>query len=633
MTIENKKEKLLELSARALHIRIDSIRSTTASASGHPTTCMSAAEILSVLFFDSMNIDVCHPKDKNNDRFVLSKGHGVPAVYAVYKQLGVISDEDLMKLRDIDSTLEGHPTRRFIFNEAATGSLGQGLAIGAGIAFNANHDGLSYKTYVLLGDGELAEGSIWEAAEFASFYKLSNLICIADCNRLGQTGETLYGHDVEVYERRFKAFGFNTILIDGHDIEQILKSVEEAKGCEDKPTMIIAKTLKGYGVDALEDKNSFHGKPVSADDLDKVLENLKNRFTEEHNYFDEKILKIQSECTLKKVEPIVDVRPAFSLDLETAKNRELFEKGNKLATRKAFGYGLAALGRVSEDIFVLDGDVKNSTYTQFFDDEFPERFIQCFIAEQTMIGVATGLESRGKIPFAATFGAFFTRAHDQIRMAGVGRNALRLCGSHCGVSIGEDGPSQMGLEDMAMMRAIPGSVVLYPSDAVCAYKLVEYMANYHDGISYMRTTRSDTPILYDLDEEFEIGGCKVLRQSKKDRACIVAAGITLHEALKAYEALKEKNIFISVIDAYSVKPLDVNTIRDVAKSSGNRVVVVEDHYVEGGLGEAVASALGGDDEIVVELLGVREVPRSGKTIDLLRLAGIDSDYVINSRQS
>ncbi|MCK4517981.1 transketolase, partial [Candidatus Babeliales bacterium] len=499
MKIENK--KIRELQARALQLRIDSIRSTTASASGHPTTCLSAADIISALFFEGMNFDLENPQEKNNDRFILSKGHGIPVVYAAYKQLGVLSDEELMQLRQFESPLEGHPTSRFIHNEAATGSLGQGLAIGAGMALQAKQDSFEYKTYVLLGDGELAEGSVWEAAAFASHESLNNLIGIVDCNRLGQSNQTLYGHDIDSIVKRFESFGWQVISVDGHDIEQLLSALATAKQAKDKPVMIIAKTFKGYGVDEFEDKNGFHGKPVKKEELESVLASLRERFAgvslESLDTHASRALgtsgnKVSSQNDKQKVAssaPLVssdlqgklyrEISSAttISIDLTQDPNHKFFASNQTIATRKAFGYALAALGRASKNIVALDADVKNSTYTDIFEKEFSERFIQCFIAEQTMVGVATGLQVRGKIPFVATFGAFLTRAHDQIRMAGVGKNALRICGSHCGVSIGQDGPSQMALEDIAMMRSIPDSIVLYPSDGISTYKLTECMAN------------------------------------------------------------------------------------------------------------------------------------------------------------
>lgn len=617
------------LQQRALQLRIDSIRATTASGSGHPTTCLSSADIVSALFFDVMQFDVHDPKKESNDRLIVSKGHGIPVVYAAYKQLGVLSDEELMSLRDFDSELEGHPTPRFAYNEAATGSLGQGLAIGAGMAISAVKDKLDFKTYVLLGDGELAEGSVWEAAEFAAKYKLHNLVGIVDCNRLAQSGESLHGHDVETYAKKFKAFGWHTIVVDGHDMSALVDVFADVRKITDKPIMIVAKTIKGYGLEDIEDKNGFHGKPIKREELDEVLQKLKDRFGDvDFTNPSFETLSFANATDNPQDHVVTDnVTAKITINIASDANKSLFEKDEKMATRKAYGYALASLGKANNLIMALDADVKNSTHSDIFEKEFPDRFIQCFIAEQTMVGVATGLQVRGKIPFAATFGAFFSRAYDQIRMAGIGRNALRLCGSHSGVSIGQDGPSQMALEDIAMIRAVPNSIFLYPSDAISAYKLVEVMANYNDGISYLRTTRAATPMLYDHNESFEIGGCKVLRESENDVVCIVAAGITLHEALKAHDQLKEKGIFVSVIDAYSVKPLDEETIRRVAKKSGNKVITVEDHYIQGGLGEVVASALV-NDAISVEILAVKTVSRSGKPEELMRYAGIDAQAIV-----
>jgi len=626
-------EVIKELRARALQLRIDSIRATTASRSGHPTTCLSSADLVAALFFHTMHFKLDDPYHSDNDRFILSKGHGIPVVYAAYKQLGVINDAELLAFRTFESLLEGHPTPRFVYNEAATGSLGQGLAIGAGMALDAQREKRSYTTYVMCGDGELAEGSVWEAAAFATFYKLTNLVVILDSNRLGQSGPSLHGHDVEQFARKFEAFGWETVVIDGHDMEAITRLLDRATkegGYPDKPLAIVAKTYKGYGVPSLQDKGGQHGKPVPADELPAVITSLHKRFADDSAYLKEHTLIADKSVDLAVVTKRAHrTFPVLTNDLKADPSYALFEKGKVLATRKAFGYALAALGRASKDVVALDADVKNSTFTNFFEKEFPDRFTQCFIAEQTMVGVATGLHARGKIPFAATFGAFFSRAHDQVRMAGIGRNALRLCGSHAGVSIGQDGPSQMALEDLAIMRSIPNSVVLYPSDAVSAYKLVTSMANYHEGISYLRTTRAATDILYNHDEEFAIGGCKVLRQSERDVACIIGAGITLHAALKAYELLKEQEIFVSVIDAYSVKPLDGKTIRSVAQASGKRVITVEDHYSQGGLGEAVTHELAADP-IQVKILAVTGLSRSGTPDELCAHAGIDADSIVRA---
>lgn len=613
-------DKINFLKNVALNLKIDSIRATTASKSGHPTSCMALSELISSIFFHELKYDLKNPKNPNNDRFILSIGHTIPVVYSAWKQLGVITDKELLDLRKFDSVLEGHPTPRFEYNEAATGSLGQGLAIGVGMALNAKHDNLDYKTYVMIGDGEAAEGSVWEAAELAAYYKLDNLICILDANRLGQSGESIHGHDVEKFAKKFDAFGFKTFTIDGHNIEEILNTLNEAKKIKGQPVAIVAKTFKGYGLEEVENKNNHHGKPFKQEELESVIKKLKNRFktleTKIQNYIPEapvKSDKINNE--------------QIRINLEEDENSKLFDKTEKIATRKAFGYALKSLGHANKNIFAIDADVGNSTFTQIFGEQFPNRFIQCFIAEQNMIGVSTGLEARGKIPFAATFGAFFSRAYDQIRMAGIGKNALRLSGSHCGVSIGEDGPSQMALEDIAMFRAIPNSIVFYPSDGISTYKLTEIMANYNDGISYIRTTRPATLNLYNKNEIFEIGGCKVLKQSNNDKVCIIAAGITLHEALKAQEELLKENINISLIDLYSVKPLDKKTILNVAKQSNNKILTVEDHYLQGGLGEAVASALS-TENISIKKLAVTKTPRSASSKKLLAYEEIDAHSII-----
>jgi len=653
------------LKHKALGIRIDSIRSTTEAGSGHPTSCLSVADIISVLFFNVFKYDYDNPRAANNDRFVLSKGHAIPVFYAALKQLGVISDEKLMGLRKFDSELEGHPTPRFKYNEAATGSLGQGLSVGLGMALAAKKDNLSYKTYVILGDGEVAEGSVWEAAELADHYKTDNLIAILDCNRWAQSDQALHAHQCNRYVEKFTAFGWKTFLIDGHDMDQILEAFEKAQQVSGQPVMIVAKTFKGHGIDGIEDKNGFHGVPFKKEELEQKIDQLKQRFADDIDPSIHSLTSLEitpdyakdttgrqgergrgpgSEEDVRKnasshAHPEYFAKQNVSKEFKCAEYeqqveslKEIFSKDKKLATRKAFGHALAALGRVSDNVMVVDADVKNSTFTQTFEKEFPERFIQCFIAEQNMVGVATGLTQRGKIAFAATFGAFFSRAYDQIRMAGIGRVPLRLVGSHCGVSIGEDGPSQMALEDLAMMRAIPASIVLYPSDAVSTYKLTGLMAGYTDGISYMRTTRADTPILYDFKELFEVGGSKVLRSSDNDQVCIVAAGITLHETLKAYDLLKQEGIHVSVIDLYSIKPLDSNTLMTVGRASCNRIITVEDHYVQGGLGEAVMSGLV-NSGIKITSLAVNQVSRSGSPDELMTDACIAAEAIVGAVRS
>ena len=611
------------LEARALGLRIDSARATTASKSGHPTSCFSAADLIAALFFHIMHFDLSNPKNPTNDRFIMSKGHAIPVVYAAYKQLGVITDKQLLSLRAVDSILEGHPTPRFAFNEAATGSLGQGLAVGIGMALQAQLDKLLFHTFVMLGDGEIAEGSVWEAAEFAGYNKLDNLIALVDCNRLGQSDHTIAQHNVESIARKFAAFGWHTITIDGHSMPIIIDALSEAVAHEGSPVVIVAKTLKGDGLASIQNKIGYHGKPFSDQELTAVIGALKARFNQAASQLailDEKTPSV----TQTKITP---EHHDLHLQLNDEIHKNQFAQGQSMAPRKAYGYALAALGRKSNAVVVLDADVKNSTYADIFEKEHPERLVQCFIAEQNMVGIATGLISRGKIAFAATFGAFFSRAHDQIRMASIGRVPLRLCGTHCGVSIGEDGPSQMALEDIALMRATPHSVVLYPSDGVSTYALTALMADYTGGISFLSATRENLPILYPINEQFSIGGCKVLKQSSNDQLCIVAAGITLHEALKAHALLAEEGINVAVVDLYSVKPLDTTTLIRIALQSGKKILTVEDHYLEGGLGEAVRSALP-SNEFIIEHLAVTDISRSGKPQELLALAGIDAAHIV-----
>lgn len=620
-----KQDSINFLAHKALNIRIDSLRATTAAGSGHPTSCLSAADIISVLFFHVLKYDYKNPNYHNNDRFILSKGHAVPVLYAALHQRGIITDEQLLSYRKIDSDLEGHPTPRFAYNEAATGSLGQGLSVGLGMALNARYEGLNYRTYVMMGDAEIAEGSVWEAAELAAYYRVDNLIGFVDCNRLGQSGSTLHAEHAERYGQKFEAFGWKVFVIDGHDIQEIMTAIDQAHEVKDQPTMIIAKTLKGYGLDGIESKAGYHGKPFKKDELPVLINQMHVRFKDAAEY-------IQEEPVHELLPDTIDQKSmctnnALSLDLATDSVSETFGIGKKISTRKAFGYALASLGKACDKVFALDGDVKNSTFTELLEQEKPDQFVQCFVAEQNMVGVAAGLALRGKIPFASTFASFFSRCYDQVRMAGIGRVPLRLCGSHSGVSIGQDGPSQMGLEDLSMMRAIPGSVVLWPSDGVSTYKLVALMAGYNDGVSYMKSTRADTPMLYDAQEAFVFGGSKVLKSSGNDQVCIVAAGITVHEALTAHKELAGQGIQVSVIDLYSIKPLDAETLIKVAATSGNTILTVEDHYPEGGLGEAVASALR-NTGIIINSLSVTKLPRSGSPEELMRFEQIDAAAII-----
>ncbi len=609
------------LEQTAYRMREWSLKMTTNAGSGHATSSLSAADIMAVLFFYAMRYDPKNFNNPNNDRFILSKGHAAPILYAAWKEVGQLTEEDLLSYRSFDSVLEGHPTLRFPYAEASTGALGIGLSIGAGESLSAKLDTRSYKTFVLMGDSEISEGCIWEAAQIAAFYKLNNLIGIIDCNRLGQTTptmEALEGDAPDRFKKMFASFGWEPFIVDGHDIKALMEAMDRARNVSDKPAIIIAKTKKGYGVDLFEDKEGFHGKALKPGQLDEALDQLKKRFPDAAvpSFFQWKPTLPEDEPRDIPCEIGIMKKPAFTM-------------GDEIATRKVYGVALAELGNVCQTVVSLDAEVKNSTYAELFEKAHPDRFFQCFIAEQNMVSMGVGFNRRGKIPFISTFGAFLSRAHDQIRMAAVGNASLRLVGSHAGVSIGQDGPSQMALEDIAMVRALPDSVVLYPSDAVSAYKLVHEMANYDVGISYLRTTRMATPIIYKNDETFEIGGCKVVKQLDADQVCVIGAGVTLFEAIRAHEQLAKEGISISVIDLYSIKPLDVETIRSVAKASGKRVVTVEDHYLQGGLGEAVAAALCNDD-LHINNLAVTKLPRSGKPAELLADAGIDAAAIMQA---
>lgn len=604
---------------KAYNLRVSSLGMTSNAGSGHPTSCLSAADLVAALFFYGMHYDPNNFNNPNNDRFILSKGHAAPLLYAVWKEVGVITDKDLYTYRKIDSPLEGHPTLRFPYTEAATGALGIGLSIGAGMALSARVDKRDFYTYVLLGDSEITEGAIWEAVEVAAFYKLNHLVALLDCNRLGQTTETIHGHHTDRYVAKFEAFGWKTVVIDGHDAYQIMKALDKARESKDQPTIIIAKTIKGYGIADAENKLGFHGKAFKKETIHALLRELKTRFPEAASYNEKDFvwkptLPKQEE---KKVQQCVD----FQM------KDPLYQKDELVPTRKAYGQAIAQAGAKCTAMVCLDAEVKNSTFAELFEEKHPDRFFQCFIAEQNMVGMGVGFDRRGHIPFISTFGAFFMRAADQIRMAAIGTARLRLAGSHAGISIGQDGPSQMALEDIGFMRALPGSVVLYPADAVSTYKLVEQMVKYDHGISYLRTTRMATPVLYDVTETFPIGGCKVIRQSTNDKACIISAGVTLFEVLKAYDQLEKEGVAVSVIDLYSIKPLDFNTLLQVARSSGNNIITVEDHYLEGGLGQAVTYALR-NENVHVDCLAVTKLPRSGTPQELLVWAGIDAHSIV-----
>jgi transketolase len=599
----------------ATRLRIDSVRSTTRAGSGHPTTCLSAAEIMAVLFFDEMRFDPKDPKNPDNDRFVLSKGHAAPILYAAWAEAGLFPREELLELRTFESDLEGHPTPRLPFVDVATGSLGQGICAAVGIALNARRIGSPYRTYVLLGDGEIAEGSVWEAADAAANKTLDNLCAVIDVNGLGQSQPTEFGHDVERIAARWTAFGWKAVVVDGHDIGDLQAGLATARTTSGRPTVLVARTLKGKGLTSLEGKDAWHGKPLKAGaEADQAIAELEAQL-------------VGSAETPSIQPPRGQSRPEPSPDFSRLPAPS-YKKGDLVATREAWGTALAAVGGVDSRIVALDADVKNSTFSDRFEKRFPERFYEMFIAEQVMVGAAMGFGARGAIPFASTFACFLYRAADFIRMAGISTNNVKLTGSHAGVSIGEDGPSQMALEDLAMMRAIPDAVVLYPCDAVSTERLVAEMAQ-HRGLSYMRTSRPKTPVTYGTDERFPIGGSKVLRQSADDVAMVVAAGVTVFEALKAYDLLKAEGMSIRVVDAYSVQPIDAATLKAGADATGGVVITVEDHYAAGGLGDAVSEALA-PSEVVVRRLAVRAIPRSGEPDELLDKFGISARHVVDA---
>jgi len=590
-------------------IRYFILISTTEAGSGHPSSSLSAVELMAgLLFGGAFRFDADNPKHPNNDRLIFSKGHASPLLYALWAAAGKVSEQELKTLRKFTSHLEGHPTPAFSYAEAATGSLGQGLSIGFGMALNAQYlDKLPYRTYVLLGDSEMAEGSQWEAIQLAAHYKLDNLIGILDVNRLGQRGETMYGYDLTAYQKRISSFGWETIVIDGHSLSESLSAYEKALSMKGRPVMIIAKTIKGKGVSFLEDRDTWHGKALKKEELTKALQELGTTDT----------------SILGKITKPEDLRPAKQVP---QKAKEMFYPTDKpVATRRAYGNALVRIFPQFPDMVVLDAEVSNSTFSEIFKERYPERFFEMYIAEQNMVGAAQGLSCRIDIPFVSTFAAFLTRAFDHMRMSQYSNANIKFVGSHAGVSIGEDGPSQMGLEDIAMFRAILDSVVLYPSDAVSTERLVEEVAQQR-GIIYLRTTRKDTPVIYDNDERFYIGGSKVLRASDRDTITVIAAGVTLHEALAAYEELKKEGIFIRVIDLYTIKPIDERTLSDAVRST-KAIITVEDHFAEGGLGEAIKSALAAFP-IPIHSLAVRKMPKSGKPEELLDYEGISKKAII-----
>ncbi len=595
----------------AAQIAVDSIRATTAAGSGHPTSSMSCAHLLAVLYADHLRMDIEVPDFPASDRFVMSKGHAAPALYATLKAIGAISDEQLLSLRRMGSPIQGHPAPvpGLPWVDVASGSLGQGLAAGLGMAFAMRLNGAPARAWVLMGDSEMAEGSVWEAMEAAAFHEVDNLIGILDLNRLGQRGPTMHEWHADVFAQRAQAFGWHAIEIDGHDVASIDHAYSEAEAA-DRPTLIVARTEKGHGVSFLADQEGWHGKAVPADREGAAIEELGG---------------IRSlTITPPRPEAFQTVRLG-DLDPEPAP-----AYAEAVATRKAFGESLAWLAGHRPDLVVLDGEVGNSTYTDDVQAVAPERFIELYIAEQCMLGVQTGLQALGKTAFAATFGAFVSRAADFVRMGAISRADLRISGSHAGVSIGEDGPSQMALEDLALFRAVHGSTVLYPADGNATVKLVTTMCDL-EGISYLRTTREATPPLYNPDEAFPIGGSKTLRWSDGDVATLVGAGITLHEALAAADALADQGIHVRVIDAYSVKPIDADTLRDALEETG-LLVVAEDHRIEGGIGDAVLDALAATGPLSgrVVKLAVTEMPGSGTPTELRAWTGIDAGSIAAS---
>ncbi len=578
---------------------------------------MSAADLMAVLMTNYLRYDFQNPQNPDNDHLIFSKGHASPLLYSMYKAAGVISDQELLTLRKDGSRLEGHPTPVIPWVDVATGSLGQGLPIGVGIALCGKYlDKLPYHIWVLLGDSEMAEGSIWEAFDHASYYKLNNLIGILDMNRLGQRGQTELGWNGEAYKARAEAFGWNAILIDGHDFEQINNAYAQAEQSTEKPTLIIAKTMKGKGVSFLENKEGWHGKALSPQQAQEAIKELGG--------------EVNKTFPVQKPENRQPAPEPQAQPLQLPR----YGTGEQVATRKAYGDTLVAIGAANPDVVALDGEVSNSTYSEEFKKAFPERFFEMFIAEQQMVAAAVGFSVRHKVPFASTFGAFFSRAYDFVRMAAISRANIRLVGSHAGVSIGEDGPSQMALEDLAEMSAVFGSTVLAPSDANQAAKLVEEMSK-REGIVYMRTTREKTPVIYGPDEQFPIGGSKVVRQSGNDQVTVVAIGIAVDEALKAYDRLKNEGITIRVIDAYSVKPIDEQTLFTAAKETGEKLVTVEDHWPEGGLGDAVLSAFTHRNAPLprVVKLAVDHMPASATPDQQIEEAGISASHIVQAVKS
>uniref|UniRef100_A0A6Q2XM59 Transketolase n=1 Tax=Esox lucius TaxID=8010 RepID=A0A6Q2XM59_ESOLU len=595
-------QTLVALRNIANRLRINSIKATTAAGSGHPTSCCSVAEIMSVLFFHTMKYRLEDPRNINNDRFVLSKGHAAPVLYAVWAETGYLKESELLNLRKVDSILEGHPVPKQQFVDVATGSLGQGLGAACGMAYTGKYfDKASYNVYCLLGDGEMSEGSVWEAMAFASYYQLDNLVAILDINRLGQSDPAPLQHHVEKYQKRCEAFGWNAIIVDGHSVEELTKVLSQTRH---QPTAIIAKTIKGKGIPgepSPTDKMGWHGKALPKDMAEGVVKDLQSRL-------------MSSTKRLYPGTPTEDAQPVSLRNIRMP-SAPTYKLGEKVCTEREKKHSL---------------DTKNSTFTELFKNEHPERYVECYIAEQNMVSIAVGCATRDRnVVFASTFATFFTRAYDQLRMAAISESNINLCGSHCGVSIGEDGPSQMGLEDIAMFRVIPTATVFYPSDAVSTEKAVELAAN-TKGVCFIRTSRPENTVLYNSNEDFHVGQAKVVYKTSDDHVTVIGAGVTLHEALAAAEMLKKERINIRVIDPFTIKPLDSKTIIEHAKATRGRIITVEDHYYEGGLGEAVCSAVVNETSFNVHRMAVAHVPRSGKPAELLKIFGIDRDAIVQA---
>lgn len=607
-------KKLQLLNDIANKLRIHSIESTNASKSGHPSSCASMAEIMSVLFFHTMRYKVSDPRDASSDRFVLSKGHSAPILYAAWAEAGLFPASDLLNLRKIDSDLEGHPTPRLNFVDVATGSLGQGLSCSCGMAYvGKNFDKASYRVYCIMGDGESMEGSVWEAAAFASYYKLDNLVAIIDVNRLGQSEPTSLQHDTNAYKARMEAFGWHAIVLDGHDVEALCRAFHDASTIKGRPTCIVAKTFKGKGITGVEDEENWHGKALG-DKAASVIAEIKSRIQHKGDHG-------------LGPQPVISDAPAITCSVKLSEPPN-YTKGQKIATRETYGSALVKLSKSCPRIVALDGDTKNSTHSLKLKKAHVEQYIECFIAEQNLVGVAVGCGTRHRtIPFASTFACFLTRGFDQIRMAAISQANVKFCGSHCGVSIGEDGPSQMALEDLSMFRSVHGSYVFYPSDAVSMERAVELAAK-TEGICFIRSSRPATPVIYENDEVFEIGKAKVVKQSNKDKLLLIGCGITLVHVMEAAEELTKAGRPVRVIDPFTIKPIDKEAIIANAKAAGGKIITVEDHYPEGGLGDAVCAAVSEEASITVHKLAVTGMPRSGPSAVLLDMFGISKKHIV-----